>query len=115
MASVCRSASIASAFCGSFATRRLREPQLHRERDELLLRAVVDVPLELLRALVLRGHDPLARSPELLDEPHVAEHEPGLRRDIEHQPLLLGVHRVVRRHLEGDDRGARPRMRRTTP
>jgi hypothetical protein len=44
---------------------------LHGERDELLLRPVVDVALELLRALVLGGDDPPAGGAELLDEADV--------------------------------------------
>ena len=38
---------------------RVGQPQLHAERDELLLRAVVDVALELASFLVLRGHQAL--------------------------------------------------------
>ncbi len=38
-----------------------RQPELHGERDQVLLGPVVDVPLEPSTFLVLRGHDPLAR------------------------------------------------------
>ena len=44
--SVWSSASIACVLPRPFADQRVGEPQLDRQRDELLLRAVVDVPLE---------------------------------------------------------------------
>jgi hypothetical protein len=40
------------------------DPLLHVERDRLLLRTVVDVALEILRALVLGGDDPAAGGAE---------------------------------------------------
>ena len=51
---------------GSRLELRLREPQRERERDEALLRAVVEVALEPAARLVARGDDAAARGPELL-------------------------------------------------
>ena len=45
----------------------LGQPELHGERHELLLRAVMEVPLQPAALLVLRGDEPLPRRPELLD------------------------------------------------
>ena len=45
---------------------RLREAQRERERDEPLLRAVVEVALELPARVVAGRDDPRARRPELL-------------------------------------------------
>ena len=63
----------------------LREPELDRQGDELLLRAVVDVALEAATFVVLCRHQPLVEFVELVDpalelrrEPRVAEDEPGL-------------------------------------
>jgi hypothetical protein len=64
--------SLRVSFCHS-----LREPQFHHQRDELLLRAVVDIALQGLGSGVLRAHDALPRSSKLLDEPDVPEHQPG--------------------------------------
>ena len=46
------------------------EPRLHRQRDELLLRAVVDVALQAAAPLVLRGDQALLRGLQLV-EPHL--------------------------------------------
>ena len=45
---------------------RLEHPQLQRERDELLLRAVVQVALDPPARRVARLHDPQPRHPQLL-------------------------------------------------
>ena len=74
----------------------LDEPLLDLERDELLLGSVVDVPFEPSTFLVLRGHESLARSTELLDQPDVSEHETRLRREVADETLLRRVHRVTR-------------------
>ena len=42
------------------------EPELHRERDEVLLRAVVQVALDLAARLVGRGDDARTRGAQLL-------------------------------------------------
>ncbi len=80
---------------------RVREADLHGQRDELLLRTVVDVPFELARPLVLRAHDALSRGAELLDQSDVAEHETRLRGEIPNEAFLRRVHRIVRRHGHG--------------
>ena len=63
--------------------RALGEPELHRERDELLLGTVVDVALELARssscAATIAGARRLAK---LLDQPDVAEDESRLRGEV---------------------------------
>jgi hypothetical protein len=60
-----------------------------------LLRAVVDVALELATLLVLRRHEALARGAQLLElgaellgERDVAKDESGVPRDVLDQPLL---------------------------
>ena len=79
----------------------LEEPELHGERDELLLGAVVDVALQPPALLVLRSDDPLPGRAQLLDQPHVPEHQARLRREIIHQPPLGRIHRIVRGHRDG--------------
>ena len=80
---------------------------LHRERDELLLGAVVDVALELATLLVLGGDQPLLGRLQLGEprlerrgETLVAQHEAGLRREIADEPLLGRVDRIVRWHRD---------------
>ena len=74
--------------------------ELHRERHELLLRPVVQVPFELAALLVLGGYQALARRSEVLDQLHVAEYEPRLGCEVPDQALLRRVHRVARRHRD---------------
>ena len=57
---------IAAASSGSVVDARLGEPERHRERDEALLRAVVEVALEHATRLVGRLDDARARGPDLL-------------------------------------------------
>ncbi len=78
------------------------EPELHRQRDELLLRAVVDVAFELPALVVLGGDEPLPGRAELLDQPHAPKDQPRLRRQIVDQPLLRAVHRVRGGHRDGE-------------
>ncbi len=73
----------------------LEQAQLDGESDDLLLRAVVEVPLELPPLLVLRSHESLAGGAQLLDVVHqllcqrdVSHHESRLRRKVAHEPLL---------------------------
>ena len=90
---------------GSVRIRRhesLREAELHGQRDQLLLRTVVDVAFELLRPGVLRRHDPPSRFPEVLDQSDVPEHQPRLRRHVASELLLGRVHRIVRRDGHGE-------------
>ena len=81
---------------------RVGQPELHAERDELLLGAVVDVALELAALGVLGCDQALSRRAELLDQTHVAQHRPGLRCEVAHEPLPRWVERIVRRHLDGE-------------
>jgi hypothetical protein len=67
----------------------LGQPELDRQGHELLLCAVVDVALEFARPLVLRGDDAPSRLLELLDQAHVAHHEPGLAREVGHELLAV--------------------------
>ena len=80
------------------------EPRLHRQRDELLLRAVVDVALEPATSLVLRGDQAFLRGlqlvealPQLFVQPDVAQHEPRLSGEVGDQLLVRGRHGVARR------------------
>ena len=81
---------------------RVGEPELHTERDELLLRPVVDVALELAPLSVLGGDEALSRRAQLFDQPNVAEDRAGLRRKIVHEPPPRRIERVVRRHRDGE-------------
>ncbi|MFN8233033.1 MAG: hypothetical protein U0V56_06065 [Actinomycetota bacterium] len=72
------------------------ELQLDRERDQLLLRAVVDVALQASSLVVLGLHDALLRGLQLrqprlqvLGETHVPQHQAGLGREVDDQ-LLVG-------------------------
>ena len=96
------SASIDLAFVGIAVHERLRQALLHRQRHELLLRAVVDVPLQRLRAHILRGDDAATRLAKVLDQPDVAQHEPGLCGDVGHQPFTIGSERFGRRRHDAD-------------
>ncbi len=60
------SSIIASASVGSSATDVLGEAQLDRQRDEVLLGAVVEVALELAPLRVAGGHDAGARGAQLV-------------------------------------------------
>ena len=87
----------ARARAGSRSTSASRQTELHGERDQLLLRPVVDVALQLAGARVLRRHDPPPRLAQVLHQRDVAEDEPGLRGKVAGEALLRRVHRVVRR------------------
>ena len=85
------------------------EPQFDRERDELLLRAVVNVALELAALLVLRGHEALLRALQILEprtkvlgQADVPQDEAGLRGEVGDELRLRLVHRVVGRHRDGE-------------
>ena len=78
------------------------QPHLHRQRDELLLRPVVDVALQPSPLLVLRRDQPLARRAEVLDQPEVLQDQPGLRGEVGEQLVLLGQDRIVRRLRDGE-------------
>ncbi len=81
---------------------RVGQPELDAERDQLLLGAIVDVPLELAALGVLGRDQSLARCPQLLDQTNVAQHRTGLRGEVAHEPLPRRVQRIVRRHLDGE-------------
>ena len=82
----------------------LQQAELDRERDELLLGAVVQVALDPLPLIILRAHQPEPRRPQVVDrglqlggEPDVAEDKPGLRCQVRQQLVLGGGHRLVPR------------------
>ena len=81
---------------------RVGEPELHTEGDELLLRPVVDVALELSPLAVLSGDEALSRRAQLFDQPNVAEDRARLRRKIVHEPPPRRIEGVVRRHRDGE-------------
>ena len=94
---------------------RLSRAQLERERDELLLRAVVQVALDPLPCRIGGGHDPRARSGELRSALGIRDRgrhelgelgEPGL--GLSGQRLRLtrrGGHQPPQRSVD-DDRHA---------
>ena len=93
---VWRFASIDLRLLGIAIDEPFGQAELHRERDELLLRAVVEVAFQLPSLLVLGVDQPLARCAELLDvvhqllgERHVAHHQTRLSGQVADQ-LLLG-------------------------
>ena len=80
----------------------VEQAELHAQRDELLLGAVVQVPLDPLPLVVLGLHQPAARRPQVVDgglqlggQPDVAQHEPGLGGQVGEQPVLRGGYRLV--------------------
>ena len=77
-----------------------QQTELHGERHQLLLRAVVDVALQAPPLFVLRADQPLPGRPELLDQSDVPEHQARLGGEVAHEPLLRRVDRVVRRHRD---------------
>ena len=76
----------------------LEQPELHGQGHELLLGAVVDVPLQAPPLLVLGAHQTLARCLQLLDQAHVAKDQSRLGREIAHDLLPATVELVVGRH-----------------
>ena len=101
---VWRFASIDFVFSGSRSTSPSASRSCTDERDELLLRAVVQVALELAALLVLGVDESLARGAELLDvvhellgERHVPHHQPGLRGEVADELLLRRRDRVAGR------------------
>ena len=71
------------------------EVRLHRQCDELLLRAIVDVALQLPALLILGGNDPLTRSSNLLDQPNVAQDQTRLGGDVGEELVLGRGHRIT--------------------
>jgi hypothetical protein len=88
----------------------LCQPQLDRQGDQLLLRAVVDVAFELATFFVLRGDQPATGVPEILDEAGVTEHQPGLGREVVDELLLRRVHGIVGRDGSGEGAEQLPLM-----
>ncbi len=79
------------------------QPELHRQGHQLLLGAVVDVALQPTPSGVLGRHDAPAGVLELFDQPDVAEHQPGLQREVPQELLLR--RREVRVRLGADADG----------
>jgi hypothetical protein len=88
---------------GVLARGLFQESQLHRERNQLLLGAVVQVPFDLASLVVLRGHQALARRSQLLDQTDVPQDRACLGGEIVHELPAGRIERIVRRHrdLEG--------------
>ena len=89
---------------------RAGELQPDGQGDELLLRAVVQVPLEASSFLVLCRDQPLARGAEILDQLGVREHEPGLRGQVGHELFLHGGQGLVGRLRDGEQTEELPLM-----
>ena len=86
---------------------RARQPQAQRERDEPLLRAVVQVALDLAPRRVGALDDPRARGAQLGDgraqlrrQPLVLQRQRGRAADGVHELGLLGQRRVVHEHRD---------------
>ena len=106
----------------------LEQAQLEGDRDEALLRAVVEVALEPAPLRVARGHDPLTGGVQLHDaggqlglEALPLERDPGGRADPLEQFRLVGQRGVVesaatgRRPLRPASRRGRSRRLETLP
>ena len=78
------------------------QPELDVHRHQLLLDAVVEVPLDLAALVVLRRDEPLAGRAELFDQACVAQHEARLRGEVLDQPFAGGIERVVLGHRDGE-------------
>ena len=86
----------------------VEQPELDRERDELLLRPVVQVPLDLLALGVLRFDQPPAGRPQVVDgglqlggQRGVAQDEARLRRQMPQQLVLGAGQRFIPGLLQG--------------
>ena len=79
----------------------LQQPELDRERDELLLRPVVQVPFDLPPLGVLGFHQPAAGRPQLVDQCGVAQDKPRLRRQVPQQLVLGAGQRLILWFLQG--------------
>ena len=82
----------------------LQQPELHRERHELLLSAIVEVALDLAPLLVLSVDESPSRRSKIVDarlqlrgQPGVAEHQPGLRCEVLQELAFRGRGRLVTR------------------
>jgi hypothetical protein len=81
------SVSAASSFVESSASpaaARAGEAQIHGQRQQPLLRSVVEVALEAPPFFILRGDQPLAGHLQLVHEGNVSQHEPGPKRSQYH-------------------------------
>ena len=102
--SLCCSRAAARVRRSGSAPARSRRAALHGERHQLLLGAVVDVALDPPSLTVLGRHQALPRRPELLEvgtkllgQPHVPQHQPGLRGQVVDELVLRRGERIVRR------------------
>ena len=80
----------------------LEQPELDAQGHELLLRSVVEVPLDLASLLILRLHEPPSRSTKVLQtgleiggEPNVPQDESRLRCEVLEERLLRQSERLA--------------------
>jgi hypothetical protein len=74
-------------FCRGVPRHLAGQPERDLERDKLLLRAIVQVPLQAPAGLVGGGNEALARGPEVFYQRDVPQHQARLRRHVPDQPL----------------------------
>jgi hypothetical protein len=74
-------------FCWGVPRHLAGQPERDLEGDKLLLRTIVQVPLQPPPGLVGGGDQALPRCPEVFDQRHVAQHQARLRRHVPDQPL----------------------------
>ena len=98
----CRSATLTACALRIPTSKRAHDAELHHQRDQVLLRAVVDVALDAPPFGVLRVDDAPPRRADLGrlrrdgfeaarhlgGETHVAHHKAGLRREVVEQTQI---------------------------
>ena len=74
----------------------LRNANIDRQRNELLLGAVMDISLESPSLAILGSHDPLPRSPQVEVQSHILKRRSGLRGKVQQEFLVCLRHRLTR-------------------
>ena len=90
------------AFVRIASEENLRKPELHLECDQVLLRPVVEIPLQASPLQVLCVHKPLSGRTQLVEprlqvraEPDVLEDQSGLMREVIDELLLDRCQRLA--------------------
>jgi hypothetical protein len=84
-------------FCWGIPRHLASQPERDLERDKLLLRTIVQVPLQAPAGLVGGGDEALARGADVFYQRDVAQHQACLRSYVPDQPLPRRRQRLARR------------------